>query len=93
MVRYGSKVTDKKVSVVLSNLGVQKPPEEVAAMIQNYSAFCSSANLFSTMCSYNGELSLGISSPYANTRVVKNLVRGLSEDGVNIRIYATEVIR
>ena len=49
VVRYGSKVTDKKVSVVLSNLGVQKPPEEVASMIQNYSAFCSSANLFSTM--------------------------------------------
>lgn len=93
VVRYGSKVTDKKVSVVLSNLGVQKPPEEVASMIQNYSAFCSSANLFSTMYSYNGDLSLGISSPYANTRVVKNLVRGLSEDGVNIRIYATEVIR
>ncbi|WP_028235706.1 hypothetical protein [Pseudobutyrivibrio sp. MD2005] len=93
VVRYGSKVTDKKVSVVLSNLGVQKPPEDVASMIQSYSAFCSSANLFSTMFSYNGEMALGISSPYSNTRVIKNLVRGMSEDGIKIRVYATEVIR
>ena len=93
VVKYGSRVTDKKVSVVLSNLGVQKPPKEVGDMIQNYSAFCSSANLFSTMYSYNGELSLGITSPYANTRVIKSLVRSLAEDGINIRVYATEVIR
>ncbi len=93
VVRYGSKVTDKKVSVVLSNLGVQKPPKEVASLIQNYSAFCSSSNLFSTMSSYNGDLTLGITSPYANTRVVKNLVRELSGDGLAVRVYATEVIR
>lgn len=93
VVRYGSKVTDKKVSMVLSNLGVQKPPKEVADMIKNYSAFCSSSNLFSTMYSYNGDLSLGITSPYSNTRVIKNLVRGLAEDGIKIRVYATEVIR
>ncbi len=93
VVRYGSKVTDKKVSLVLSNLGVQKPPKEVGDMIQNYSAFCSSANMFSTMYSYNGDLSLGITSPYASTRVIKNLVRSMTEDGINIRVYATEVIR
>jgi len=93
VVKYGSKVTDKKVSVVLSNLGVQKPPADVAAMVQNYSAFCSSSNLFSTMSSYNGDLTLGITSPYSNTRVVKNLVRSLTDDGINVRVYATEVIR
>ena len=93
VVRYGSKVTDKKVSIVLSNLGVQKPPTEVADMIQSYSAFCSSANLFSTMYSYKGELSLGITSPYSNTRVIKSFVRQLAADGVKIRVYATEVIR
>jgi len=93
VVKYGSKVTDKKVSVVLSNLGVQKPPADVASMVQNYSAFCSSSNLFSTMSSYNGDLTLGITSPYSNTRVVKNLVRSLTDDGINVRVYATEVIR
>lgn len=92
-VRYGTKVSDKKVSMVLSNLGVQRPPEEVRSMISNYSAFCSSENLFSTMSSYNGDLTLGISSPYVSTKVIKNFIRELSNDDIRIRVYATEVIR
>ncbi len=93
VVRYGSKVTDKKVSVVLSNLGVQRPPEELTPLIRNYSGFCSSANLFVVMTSYNGVLTLGITSPYANTKVVKSFVRGLSEEDMRVTAYATEVIR
>lgn len=93
IVRYGSKVTDKKVSVVLSNLGVQRPPEELTPMIKNYCGFCSSSNLFMVMSSYNGMLTLGVTSPYSNTSVVKNFVRGLTEDGMKVRAYATEVIR
>ncbi len=93
VVRYGSKVTDKKVSVVLSNLGVQRPPEELTPLIKNYNGFCSSSNLFVVMTSYNGELTLGITSPYSNTRVVKSFVRSITEDGMKVTAYATEVIR
>ena len=93
VVRYGSKVTDKKVSVVLSNLGVQRPPQELVPLIKNYNGFCSSSNLFVVMSSYNGQFTMGITSPYSNTRVIKNFVRGLSEDGMKIKTYATEVIR
>lgn len=92
-VRLGSRLQDKKVSMVLSNLGVQKPPAELIPYIQNYSGFCSSTNLFVTMFSYNGDLTLGISSPYNNTGVLKDFVRGLSNDGISITAYATEVIR
>jgi len=91
-IRRGSRLSDKRVSMVISNLGVQKPPQEVAEYIGNYSAFCSSSNLFSTMSSYNGELTLGVSSPYAGTGVIKNLVRQMSDSGIDIRVYATEVI-
>ena len=92
VVKYGSRSTDKKVSMVLSNLGVQKPPTELTSEIDNYSAYCSSENLFATMLSYGGDLSLGVSSPYLNTGVIKNLVRHLSREGVSVRVYATEVI-
>lgn len=91
-IRRGSRLSDKRVSMVISNLGVQKPPQEVAEYIGNYSAFCSSSNLFSTMSSYNGELTLGVSSPYAGTGVIKNLVRQMADSGIDIRVYATEVI-
>ena len=93
VVRAGSKGSDKKVSVVLSNLGVQKPPAEMAEHIANYGAFCSSSNLFVAVSSYNGDLTLGISSPYSSTSVIKDLVRRFSDEGVPVRAYATEVIR
>ncbi len=92
VVRHGKKLADKKVSMVLSNLGERKPPEEIEESIENYSAFCSSEHLFSTMSSYRGDLSFGVSSPYMNTGVIKNLVRRFTHDDVEIRVYATEVI-
>ncbi len=93
VVRSVTRVVDKKVSMVLSNLGVQKPPKEVADEIENYNGFCSSTNLFSTIFTYKDDLTLGVSSPYLNTGVVKNFVRRLADSGINIRVYATEVIR
>ncbi|MCR5686209.1 MAG: hypothetical protein K6G81_12495 [Lachnospiraceae bacterium] len=93
IVRFFSKASNKKVSMVLSNMGVQKPPQEMVQYIDSYTGFCSSNNLFSTIFSFNGELSLGVSSPYKSTGAVKNLVRRFSDMGIDIRVYATEVIR
>ncbi|MCR5824289.1 MAG: hypothetical protein K6G60_07670 [Lachnospiraceae bacterium] len=93
VVKSVTKNVDKTVSIVLSNLGVQKPPKEVEDEIENYNGFCSSSNLFSTIFTYKGDLTLGVSSPYANTGVVKNLVRSLADSGIDIRVYATEVVR
>ena len=93
VVRLVSKAEGKRVSMVLSNMGIQRPPASMTEYIESYTGFCSSNNLFSTIFSYNGDLSLGVSSPYKNTGVVKNLVRSLSGAGIDIRVYATEVIR
>ena len=93
VVRNVTAVSDKKVSMVLSNLGVQKPPAEVSDEIVSYNGFCSSNNLFSTIFSYKDELTLGVTSPYVNTSVIKNMVRSLVDMGIDIRVYATEVVR
>lgn len=93
VVRYFSRAQDKKVSLVLSNLGVQKPAEAFRPYIANYSAFCSSSNLFVTVSSYQNTLTLGVTSPYANTGVLKDFIRHLSGQGVDMKVYATEVIR
>ena len=49
-------------------------------------------NLFSTVSSYRNELTFGVSSPYISTSAVKNFVRFFSEKGVDITVYATEVV-
>ncbi|MBR5659325.1 MAG: hypothetical protein IKX10_08045, partial [Lachnospiraceae bacterium] len=82
----------KKVSMVFSNMGVMKPPAEVGEYVENYSGFCSTSTLFSTMFGYKDHLTLGVSSAYINTGVVKNFVRALSGSGVDIKVYATEVV-
>ena len=93
VVRHFTKKSNKKVSMVFSNLGIQKPPEEIKDKIERYGGFCSTNSLFATMFGYNGTLSLGVSSAYMNTGVVKNFVRRFSQAGVNIKVYATEVIK
>ena len=93
VVRHFTRKSIKKVSMVFSNMGIQKPPASVGEKIENYSGFCSTSTLFSTMFSYKDNLTLGVSSAYQNTGVIKNFVRGLVNSGVDIRVYATEVIK
>ncbi|MBR5349414.1 MAG: hypothetical protein IK125_09370 [Lachnospiraceae bacterium] len=92
VVRHFTKKANQKVSMVFSNMGVMKPPAEVGEYVENYSGFCSTSTLFSTMFGYKDHLTLGVSSAYINTGVVKNFVRALAESGVDIKVYATEVV-
>ena len=93
VVKHFTKKSNQRVSLVLSNMGVQRPPAEMEEYIETYTGFCSSNHIFSTIFSYKNDLSLGVASPYANTGVVKTLVRKLTETGIDICVYATEVIR
>ena len=93
VVRHFTKKSNQKVSMVLSNMGIQRPPKELDEYIDTYTGFCSSNNLFSTIFSCHGDLSLGVASPYMNTTVVKNLVRRLTDLGIEIKLHATEVYR
>ena len=93
VVRYFTKKRIGTVSMTFSNMGVQKPPKSLGECIENYSGFCSTDTIFSTMFGYGEKLTLGVSSAYKSTVVVKNFVRYLSESGVDITISATEVIK
>ena len=93
VVRHFTLKSAKKVTMTFSNMGVQKPPKQLAERIGNYSGFCSTNTIFSTMFGYGDQLTLGVSSAYVNTGVVKNFVRFLSSSGVDITVRATEVIK
>ena len=93
IIRLVTKLSTRKVSMVFSNMGIQKPPAQMKGHIKEYCGFCSTNSLFSTVFSYDNSLILGVSSAYMNTGIVKNFVRSLSDSDVDIRVYATEVIR
>lgn len=93
VVKHFSRKQDQTVSAVISNLGALRPPEEMQKYIKYYSSFCSSNNIFTTVQSYKEELVFGIASSFTNTDVIKNFIRGLTDDGFEITLHATEVTR
>lgn len=92
VVRAFCKKEAKKVSAVISNMGVWHPPVELLPYIDSYSAFCSHNELFMTITSLGDRMQLGITTAYQNTGVLKNLVRGFALEDDTIQVDATEVI-
>ncbi len=93
VVRFFSKKEGKRVSAVISNLGVMKLPAPMQQYVIKYTAFCSHNELFMTICSYQDEMVLGITSGYRNTGVLKNFVRSFSKEGIPVTLQATEVVK
>lgn len=91
VVRAYCKQDAKKVSGVLSNMGVIKQPQEIQKYVTGYTAFCSHNELFMTVYSYGEDLCFGISTAYQNTGVLKNFIRSFEGQEDQIRISATEV--
>ncbi len=93
VVRYFSRMENKRISFVMSNLGKFTVDERLKPYVESFSAFCAHSEIFMTIYSYNGVLKLGVSYAYGDTRFLKNFARSLSEDGVKVTVNSTEVIR
>ena len=81
----------RKVTMTISNMGRITVPEAIRPYVGGFSAFCSTPNLFTTVCSYGDDLVLGTASAYRSTNVLKNFYRALADAGLEITLYATEV--
>ena len=51
----------------------------------------SSDGLFTTVCSYGGDLVLGSVSALRSTNILRNFYRSLAESGLAVTLYASEV--
>lgn len=92
VVASGAKKEVKRVSAVLSNLGKVPCPNEYHRFVDGYNAYCSTSGIFLTLASYEDDLSFGICSTYRNTGILKNFVKSLTEKGIEVTLYATEVV-
>ncbi len=93
VVKYFSKKEGKTVTAVLSNLGPQKVPEEIRDYIQYFSDYCSTDKMFITTTSYGNDMVMGVASAYSGTGVIRKLIGALREEGSEVTVYASEVIR
>lgn len=87
------KQNEKRVSAVLSNLGTVKMPDEISGYIDHYCGYCSSENPFIVLSSFKNTLTMGVSYPYADPTLMRNFVGILTEKGIPVKLYATEVVR
>lgn len=93
VVKFFSRKESKTVTAVLSNLGPQKVPDEIRDYIQGFSDYCSTERLFITTTSYGNDMVMGVASAYSGTGVIRKLIGALKEDGSEVTVYASEVIR
>lgn len=93
VVKFFAKKEAKNVSAVFSNLGVIKVPDKMKSYINNYTVFCSHSSLYMSLCTFEGKTVLGITSSIRNTSVLRDFISGFSQDGTEVEIEATEVIR
>lgn len=93
VVKLGSKSENKSISFVFSNMGQIKIDDKLKPHIKAYTAICSHNEMFVTAYSYDNTLTLGVTYGFIDTSVLKNFVRGLTEEGVEISVNATEVVR
>ena len=91
VVNMVTRSVNKKVTAVVSNLGILKVPEELAEYIDSYNALCSTSSMFVVCSTFNDKFVLGISSAYKNTRVLRDFIKGLADEGIDITLYSTEV--
>lgn len=93
VIRAFAKKESKTVTAVLSNLGPVKVPEEMAKYIKGFNDFCSTEKLFITVTSFGNDLVLGIASAYQGTGVIKKFIDSIKTDDMDVKLYATEVIK
>ncbi len=93
VVRFFSKRDAKTVSAVVSNTGIIKTPDELHDYIYDYELLCSHNGFYLSMCTYGEYLTMGITSGYRNTGVLRDFLCEFTRDGIEAEVYSTEVIR
>ncbi|MCR5468002.1 MAG: hypothetical protein K6F37_03495 [Lachnospiraceae bacterium] len=87
-----SRSENSKVSAIISNIGKIQVPDVIKPYIEGYSSFCSSNVLFMTVSSYGDDLTFGVASPYRNTNILRQFVKGFTDNGMEVTLYATEIV-
>jgi len=93
VVKFFSKRENKNVTLVFSNLGPKRMPEQIEKYVESYCGFCSTPSVFITAGTYKEDLVLGVSSAFAKTAYLKELLKALECDENEVTVYATEVVR
>lgn len=75
----------------VSNIGKIEFPKETSPYIENVNILTSTPDFQFTICSYEQDLSIGISSKYKYNEIIKNFCNYFSEQNIDMNINVSEV--
>ncbi len=82
-IQAGSKIAEKNVTAVFSNMSAVTMPEEYAGYIDRFGIYTSTPKLELCMCSFGDKLSLGFTSRFDTENIQRNFYRILREQGIH----------
>ena len=60
--------------------------------LRGFAAMSSTSNLFACVCSWQEDLVVCLSSAYRSTGVPRRLFSGIAAEGIEVTLYANEVV-
>lgn len=75
----------------VSNIGVIKLDEKILPYVKDINVLCSTTDFQFILCSYEKDLSIGISSVYKYNDVIKEFCRWFKNNGIEVTINVSEV--
>ena len=88
--RIADNVINSSTTSSVSNIGKITVDKKIESYIRNFNVLTTTKYLQLTICSYQDDLSIGISSKYTNNDVIKNFCRFFSENGMEGTINVNE---
>lgn len=86
ILRFANYLSDRGVTATLSNVGKITVNKELAPYIKMFHCFTSARRPQICMCSFEDEMVVSFTSPFAASDIQKNFFRMLSDKGVNITV-------
>jgi len=75
----------------VSNIGKIEFSESASSYIENVNILTSTPSVQITICSFENDLSIGISSKYKYNEIIKNFCKYFSKQGIKMTINVSEV--
>ncbi|MEG0375143.1 MAG: hypothetical protein RR672_05865, partial [Raoultibacter sp.] len=79
---FGDWMASRGTTTTVSNLGKIDVDERLAPYIRNLNILTSTTGINLTLCSFGGDLSIGISTVFASNDIIKNFCRYFSSVGI-----------
>lgn len=89
-IHAGSKIAEKNVTAVFSNMSAVVLPEAYAAYVDRFGIYTSTPKMELCVCSFEDKLSLGFTSRFDTENIQRNFYRILKEQGIHAEAVAPD---